>query len=96
MQKPKRRPQVVQLYCKLYYASRIRPLVRTEMQRLTLLNGAKPSRGVFLRLLRKCSKAAFEDEDDSVKEAVSEEFDRLEKERENETEDPTSLSSFVA
>ncbi|KAF9500749.1 hypothetical protein BDN71DRAFT_1043326 [Pleurotus eryngii] len=65
------------------------------MQRLTLLNGAKPSCGVFLRLLRKCSKVAFEDEDDSVKEAVSEEFDRLEKEKENETEDPTSLSSFV-
>ncbi|KAF9491481.1 hypothetical protein BDN71DRAFT_1579444 [Pleurotus eryngii] len=51
-----------------------------------------PPVGFFLCLLQKFFGAVFKNEDNSVKEAISEEFDRLEKERENKTEDPTSLS----
>ncbi|KAF4582599.1 hypothetical protein EYR38_006213 [Pleurotus pulmonarius] len=90
--KPTRRPQHVQLFCKLYYGTLISPLVRADMKRLTLLNGVKPSRGVFLKLLRKHSQRQYKKADPSVKDAVSAEFERREKLKEEKEKEPEPKS----
>ncbi|KDQ32240.1 hypothetical protein PLEOSDRAFT_165491 [Pleurotus ostreatus PC15] len=93
--RPTRRPQLVQLYTKLYYAQRIAPLVQAEMRRLTILKGKKPSRGVFLRLLRIYSTARWKLEKDNIKDKVIAEYDRRQKEK-DEAAEPGTPSAYAA
>ncbi|KAF7437526.1 hypothetical protein PC9H_000044 [Pleurotus ostreatus] len=89
-QKKTRRPQLVQMYCKKYYSSRIKPLIVKE------LNGKVPTRKEFLALLHVHSTAAFDDETPAVKAQMNEEYQKRLSEPVEEPEEEITPSSYAA
>ncbi|KAF9491511.1 hypothetical protein BDN71DRAFT_1510279 [Pleurotus eryngii] len=63
-------PQLVQLYCKKYYSSHIKPLI------VEVLNGKVPTKKEFLTLLHIHSTAALDDETPKVKAQMKEKYQK--------------------
>lgn len=94
--KPKKRKRCLQLtevYCRLFYKDRIISHVKTEVDRLTILNGCKPTRGMKLCLVRKYAVALYDLEPAEIKSGVEAEYERYKVEIEEDKEaEPTPQS----
>ncbi|KAF4590567.1 hypothetical protein EYR38_009869 [Pleurotus pulmonarius] len=89
-QKAKRRPQLTEVYCWLFYKDRVRHHVKAEVERLTILNGKKPTRGMKLRLVRNYAIALLELEHPEIKDKVEAEYERHKEEVEEIQKEATS------
>ncbi|KAG9217982.1 hypothetical protein PLEOSDRAFT_161887 [Pleurotus ostreatus PC15] len=68
--------QLLEVYCRLFYKDRIISHVKAEVDRLTILNGCKPTRGMKLCLVRKYAVALYELEPAEIKSEVEAEYKR--------------------
>ncbi|KAF9496313.1 hypothetical protein BDN71DRAFT_1505825 [Pleurotus eryngii] len=94
--KPKKRKRCLQLteiYCCLFYKDRIISHIKTEVDRLTILNGCKPTRGMKLCLVHKYAVALYDLEPAEIKSEVEAEYERYKVEIEEDKEaEPTPQS----
>ncbi len=98
--KSKRRPQLLEVYCRLFYKDHVLPHVKVEVDRLTLLNGKKPTRGQRLRLVRDFAAKYFDKEPEEIKDQVVEVYEKckeeVDKEDEEATKSPQAYAAYVA
>lgn len=81
------------MYCRLFYKDRIVSHVKAEVERLTKVNGCKPTRGMKLRLVRHYAVALYDLEPAEIKNEVQAEYERYKAEIEEEKEaEPTPQS----
>ncbi|KDQ23600.1 hypothetical protein PLEOSDRAFT_1086095 [Pleurotus ostreatus PC15] len=94
--KPKRRPQLLEVYCRLYYEKHVMQHIKTEVERLTILKGKKPTRGQKLRLVRSYAIKLFDVESDKIKAEVTAEYERRKEEvDEKEAEEPQAMADAI-
>ncbi|KAF4563419.1 hypothetical protein AB1N83_010866 [Pleurotus pulmonarius] len=93
--KSKRRPQLTEVYCRLFYKDRILQHIKAEVNRLTL-KGKKPTRGVKLRLIRNYALALLDLEAPEIKDKVEKQYQRYKEEVEEIQKEATTTPQAYA
>ncbi|KAF4573631.1 hypothetical protein EYR36_008149 [Pleurotus pulmonarius] len=86
-----RRPQLLQLYTKKYYKTRIRSKIYDELPA-----GTKLSSGAFLALLQKMTPEIFELEDKEIKKEIEDRYEALKKHVEGPGQEQPPVQTIAA
>ncbi|KAF9487346.1 hypothetical protein BDN71DRAFT_1436928 [Pleurotus eryngii] len=94
--KAKRRPQLTEVYCHLFYKERILHHVKAKVNRLTTLHGKKPTHGMKLQLVCNYAITLLDLEPAEIKNKVEGEYERYKEEVEKIQKEATMTPQAYA